>query len=456
MGTAQSLVTDRRQGVRHRFSRRGGGLYLPLAERNALAIAGALVWVAISIVVSLPWIGDLASTLTMPVAIMVVAGIAVLPGYLNAHLLVSLALDRPPPVEVDDTTLPPVTVLVAAFNEEERIGETLRYALRQDYPGAVEILVIDDGSTDGTAAVVEAIGLEEPRVGLLGVTHRGKANALNVGLLVASTPLVATCDADTLLMPYALRNAVARLERAPEDTVAVAGSVMVRNSRRNWLTAMQSWDYLIGIGSVKREQSLMRGTLVAQGAFSVYRADAVRAVGGWPDMIGEDIVLTWAMLDRGGRTTYEPTAVAFTDVPASVRGLVRQRRRWARGMIEGLRHHGARLLGSRRLYAHAVGVNFAFPLLDLTFTLAFPAGLLLAATGNFMIVGPMTLAVMPLNAVIIGLMYRKERCVFSALGLGVRQHRLGLLAYWLGYQLLLSPVSLSGYLTEIVRRPRRW
>jgi cellulose synthase/poly-beta-1,6-N-acetylglucosamine synthase-like glycosyltransferase len=227
-----------------------------------------------------------------PVAIAVVAGIAVLPGYLNAQLLVSLALDRPPPVQVDDTTLPPVTVLVA------------------------------------------------------------------------------TCDADTLLMPFALRNAVARLERAPEDTVAVAGSVMVRNSRRNWLTAMQSWDFLIGIGSV------------------------------------------------------EPTAIAFTDVPAGIRGLVRQRRRWARGMIEGLRHHGARLLGSRRLYAHAVGVNFAFPLLDLTFSLAFPAGLLLAATGNFMIVGPMTLAVMPLNAVIIGLMY--------------------------------SPVSLSGYLTELVRRPRRW
>jgi biofilm PGA synthesis N-glycosyltransferase PgaC len=196
--------------------------------------------------------------------------------------------------------------------------------------------------------------------------------------------------------------------------------------------------------------------LVAQGAFSVYRTDAVRSVGGWPDMIGEDIVLTWAMLDRGGRTTYEPTAIAFTDVPTRLRGLVRQRRRWARGMIEGLRHHGARLLGSRRLYAHAVGVNFVFPLLDLAFTLAFPAGLILAATGNFMIVGPMTLAVMPLNALIIGLMYRKERRVFSALGLSVRQHRIGLLAYWLGYQLLLSPVSLSGYLTELVRRPRRW
>jgi poly-beta-1,6-N-acetyl-D-glucosamine synthase len=201
-----------------------------------------------------------------------------------------------------------------------------------DVPPA-SALVADDGSTDATTAAVEVIGFEHPRVGLVTVSHRGKANALNVGLLIAATPLVATCDADTLLMPYALRHAVARLESSPADTVAVAGSVMVRNSRRNWLTAMQSWDYLLGIGSVKREQSLMRRTLVAQGAFSVYRTDAVRAVGGWPDMIGEDIVLTWAMLDRGGRTTYEPTAIAFTDVPITLRALARQRRRWARGMI---------------------------------------------------------------------------------------------------------------------------
>jgi poly-beta-1,6-N-acetyl-D-glucosamine synthase len=450
------FVAEQARVAGGRFRRHGGGLYLPLAERNTIAIVVALLWAALSTVLSLPWIADLADTITMPLAVATVAGIAILPGYLNAHLVVSLLFDHPPPADVPAASLPAVTVLVAAFNEERAIAETLGYVLRQDYPGALDVLVLDDGSTDGTAAIVEEFARADPRLELLTVSHRGKANALNVGLLVAATPVIATCDADTVLMPYALRHAVARLARSPADTVAVAGSVMVRNGRHNLLTAMQSWDYLLGIGSVKREQSLMRGTLVAQGAFSVYRADAVRAVGGWPDLIGEDIVLTWAMLSRGGRTTYEPAAVAFTNVPTTVRALVRQRRRWARGMIEGLRHYGRRLLASHRILAHAVGANFLFPLLDLSFTLAFPAGLVLAATGNFMLVGPMTLAVLPLNAAILAIMYRKQRGVFSALGLRIRRHRAGMIAYYLGYQLLLSPVSLSGYVTEALRRPRRW
>jgi biofilm PGA synthesis N-glycosyltransferase PgaC len=219
---------------------------------------------------------------------------------------------------------------------------------------------------------------------------------------------------------------------------------------------MQSWDYMLGIAAVKRQQSLMRGTLVAQGAFSIYRADALRAVGGWPDMIGEDIVVTWAMLERGDRTTFEPTAVAFTDVPVTVRALARQRQRWARGMIEGLRQFGPRLITGRRMYAHAVAANFLFPLLDLTFTLAFPAGLVLAAMGNFMIVGPMTAAVLPLNALALSVLYRKQKGVFGVLGLRIRKHRLGLAAYFLLYQFLMAPVSLSGYVMELLRARRRW
>jgi poly-beta-1,6-N-acetyl-D-glucosamine synthase len=451
-------IPDRRRGGRRRFRRRGGGVYLPLAERNALAVAAAVLWATLAVVLALPWISDLARSVTMPVAITIVVGIAIVPGYLNAHLLVSLSLDRPPPLERTPTAnpLPAVTILVAAFNEEQRIANSLRSILAQEYSGRLEVVVIDDGSTDHTASTVAAMARDDARLRLVTTTHAGKAGALNLGLLVATTPLVATCDADTLLIPDAVRHAVERLERSPSDTVAVAGSVMVRNSRDNWLTAMQTWDYLLGIASVKRQQSLMRGTLVAQGAFSLYRTDALRAAGGWPDMIGEDIVLTWTMLEQGGRTTYEPTAVAFTDAPNTLRGLVRQRRRWARGMIEGLRLHGARLLRSHRLFAHAVGANFLFPLLDLTFTLAFPAGLVLAATGNFMIVGPMTAAVLPLNAAIICVLYRKQHHVFTALGLRIRRHRLGLLAYFLGYQLLLSPVSLIGYVAETFHAPRRW
>ena len=178
---------------------------------------------------------------------------------------------------------------------------------------------------------------------LVAAPHAGKARTLNDALRTIETPLLATIDADTLLMPYSLRRAVARMLVSPPDTVAVAGAVLVRNSRENILTRAQEWDYFLGIASVKRAQGLLQGTLVAQGAFSVYDTTALKLIDGWPDRIGEDIVLTWRLLLQGGRSVFEPTAVAFTEVPAGWRAFARQRRRWARGMIEGLRDEQARL-----------------------------------------------------------------------------------------------------------------
>ncbi|HEV7584690.1 MAG TPA: glycosyltransferase family 2 protein, partial [Solirubrobacteraceae bacterium] len=176
----------------------------------------------------------------------------------------------------------------------------------------------------------------------------------------------------------------------------------------------------------------------------------------WPNRIGEDIVLTWRLLLQGGRTVFEPTAVAFTEVPADWAAFARQRRRWARGMIEGLRDHGWGLLKRLDFYSHAVAGNFLFPLLDATFTLAFIPGIVLAMTGNFAIVGPMTLIVLPLNALLGGAMYFHQRRVFAAVSLRVRQNRRGLLFYFFLYQYIMSPISLAGYVLETVRARRAW
>jgi biofilm PGA synthesis N-glycosyltransferase PgaC len=286
--------------------------------------------------------------------------------------------------------------------------------------------------------------------------HSGRANTLSSALMSVDTQLVATIDADTLLMPYSLSRAVARLRVSPADTVAVAGAVLARNSRHNLLTRAQEWDYFLGIASVKRVQSLLQGTLVAQGAFSVYNTAAVKAIGGWPNRIGEDIVLTWRLLLRGGRSVFEPTAVAFTEVPTTWWGFARQRRRWARGMIEGLRDHGIGLLKQAKLYSHAVGANFLFPYLDLCFTLAFLPGLVLACTGNFMIVGPMTLLVLPLNALISTAMYIRQRRIFDSVGLRVRRNRIGLIFYVFFYQFVMAPISVVGYTLEAAHARRHW
>lgn len=430
-------------------------LYLPLAVKFIVVWAISLGWVALSVWLAIPWIADLSSALTLPGAIALIAGIAIIPGYLNAHLIASLLVDRPPPLRLD-LEFPPLTVVIACFNEEASIAETIQYVTRQDYPGKMRILVADDGSSDHSAELAQLEAVADPRVSVCRVPHGGKARTLSAALEAVPTPLVATVDADTLLMPEALRRAVARLLVSPPETVATAGAVFVRNSRENFLTRAQEWDYFLGIASIKRQQGLMQGTLVAQGAFSVYRASALRAAGGWPDRIGEDIVLTWKLMQQGGGTTYERTAIGFTGAPTTLRAFARQRRRWARGMIEGLREYGPSLLRRRQAFSHGVAVDYVFPYIDLVYSVAFPVGIVLALFGNFAIVGPMTLLVLPLNALLSAFMYRLSKSSFSEVGLRVRRNPFGFLAYLLAYQLVMSPVSVAGYFQELLRTKKSW
>lgn len=429
--------------------------YLRVRTRFLISVACSAAWAAFSAWLALPWIASLGTTLTLPVAALIVAGIAIVPGYLNMQLVTSIVLDRPKPLRFE-RPFPAITLLVAAYNEERSIEETVRYALRSDYPARLEVAVVDDGSSDATREIVRRLAAEDRRVRLVEADHGGKAKALNLAMESVTTPLVATIDADTLLLPQSLKRAVARLLQSPPDTVAVAGSVLARNSRANLLARMQEWDYFLAIASVKRQQALLQGTLVAQGAFSVYRTEALRAAGCWPDRIGEDIVLTWSMLRRGGRTTFEPTAVAFTEVPVKLRHFLRQRQRWARGMIEGLRDYGPELVRQRRLLSHSVLVNYLFPFLDGVYSVAFLPGVVLACTGNYAIVGPMTVAVLPLNLVIASVMLWRQRAVFRELDLRVRRNPSGLLCYLLLYAPVMSPVSFVGYLKELVGAKRRW
>ncbi len=455
--TEPVLAQGERTGVREleRTPRERRGIYVRLPVKLLLVVAIGLGWAAFSLWLSLPWINSLAASIGMPLALVVILGIAIVPGYLNANLIASLLIDRPPPLRFD-LSFPAVTLVIACFNEEETIDETLDYALKHDYPGDVRILIADDGSTDRTVSRARRRAAGDPRISVSSFSHGGKARTLTRALAKVRTPLVATVDADTLLMPSALRRIVARLLISPPDTVAVAGAVFVRNSRSNFITRAQEWDYFLGIASVKRQQGLFQGTMVAQGAFSVYRATALREVGGWPDQIGEDIVLTWAMMREGGRVGYERTAIAFTGAPEDVRAFARQRRRWARGMIEGLREHGGALLAGGRSNMHAVLVNFVFPYIDVVYSIAFPIGIVLALFGNFAIVGPMTLAVLPLNIGLSMIMFHLSRQSFEEVGLKVRQNRIGFLGYLLTYQLFMSPVSVAGYAQELFGTKRSW
>lgn len=434
----------------HRF-------YLPVAVKFWLSVLFALTWTGASLWVSLPWIHDLSRLTGEPVAWIIVTLVAFLPGFVVALLSLSLLLDRQPPFRVSNPVTP-LTVIVAARNEQDGIRETIRCIGESDYAGFVTVILADNGSDDATARFATLAAIEG-EVDLLVVRESapGKSHALNTALAQVTTPYVITVDADTLLHREALRRLISRLESSPADTAAVAGAVLVRNSRTNLLTRMQEWDYYLGIAAVKRMQGLYRSTLVAQGAFSVYRTENVRAIGGWPDAIGEDIVVTWKLLEQGGRVIFEPTAVAFTEAPTTTLHFMRQRARWARGMFEGLRavppwrqkHHLAGTISA---------IDYLIPLLDIGYGLIWVPGLVLFAVfGNTAVVSVWALAVLPISLVIYGSLRRfQSRRVFGPLGLHVRRNRFGYLAFLLGYQVLCSYASLVGYVQFLAGSARRW
>jgi poly-beta-1,6-N-acetyl-D-glucosamine synthase len=162
-------------------------------------------------------------------------------------------------------------------------------------------------------------------------------------------------------------------------------------------------------------------------------------------------VLSLALVRNGGRTTFEPTAIAFTSVPTGLGAFVRERQRWTSGLIEGLREHGGALLQERRLHRHTIAVTFLTPYLDGIYTCAMVAGVVLAAGGDFSILGPLLVAVLPVSAGLAVLMLSRQRTNFRRLGLRIRWNPLGFALYLLGYQLLIGSISSAGCVRAALR-----
>lgn len=250
----------------------------------------------------------------------------------------------------EPTRCPLVSIIVPAFNEAKVIESAMRSLAALDYPH-LELVVVDDGSTDGTyrRALAEAARLPGIAVRVVTQPNQGKARALNRGIAEARGDLVLCVDGDSVLAPQSLRRAVRHF--ADPHVGAVAGNVKVVN-RVNLLTWLQALEYVEGLNMVRRAQAFFGLVNIVPGPLGLFRREAVRQVGGYPaDTYAEDCDLTLSLLERGWKLAYEPDAVSLTEAPERLGPLFKQRYRWTRGMIQALR--------KRKRLLFAPGTSFA-------------------------------------------------------------------------------------------------
>jgi peptidoglycan-N-acetylglucosamine deacetylase len=266
----------------------------------------------------------------------------------------------------------PVSVIVPAFNETENIEATLRSILANDHP--LEILVVDDGSSDGTAELVESLAL--PAVRVIRQPNSGKPIALNTGVARAQHDLVVMMDGDTVFQPDTVGRLVAPF--ADPAVGAVAGNVKVAN-RTALIPRLQHIEYVVGFGIDRRVQDTMRAITTIPGAAGAFRRQAVLDVGGLSlDTLAEDTDLTIALGREGWRVVYEERAIAWTEAPTTLSQLWRQRYRWTYGTMQAvwkhrrsLRERGASRrtgwLGLGHIGVFQVLFPLAAPLVDIFF-----------------------------------------------------------------------------------------
>jgi cellulose synthase/poly-beta-1,6-N-acetylglucosamine synthase-like glycosyltransferase/peptidoglycan/xylan/chitin deacetylase (PgdA/CDA1 family) len=230
--------------------------------------------------------------------------------------------------------LGPISVIVPAYNEAANIAATVRSLAASDYP-YFEIIVVDDGSTDGTADIVERMA--EPGVRVLRQPNGGKPAALNLGIRHARGDLIAMVDGDTVFHPDAL----ARLVQPFADPAvgAVSGNTKVAN-RKGFLGRWQHLEYVIGFNLDRRMFDVAECMPTIPGAIGAFRRETLLGIGGVSaETLAEDTDLTMAVVRSGWRVVYAETAIAWTEAPATLRQLWRQRYRWCYGTMQAIWKH---------------------------------------------------------------------------------------------------------------------
>jgi peptidoglycan-N-acetylglucosamine deacetylase len=265
---------------------------------------------------------------------------------------------------------PFVSVIVAAYNEEEVIVRTIESVLGSSYK-QIEVIVVDDGSKDTTLHVVQKAFAGNSMVTVLSQENGGKAAALNFGMDHCRGDVYVYLDADTILASDAIQKLVRHF--ADEKVGAVAGNVKVGN-RINTLTRLQSVEYIASQNLDRRAYAYINTVTVVPGAIGAWRKTAVQSAGGYTsDTLAEDMDLTWRVRLAGWKIDNESEAIAYTEAPATLSSFFKQRFRWTFGTLQCLFKHRKSLgksglfgrLALPMLWVYQFGIQIIAPFVDL-------------------------------------------------------------------------------------------
>src|SRR6202167_4562808 len=254
------------------------------------------------------------------------------------------ALRVNPPVLAD---CPKVTLVVPCHNEGDNVRETVGYLAEQDYPD-FEIIAINDGSRDNTGEILEELTLVYPQLRVLHLRqNQGKAMGLRMAALASNSEFLICIDGDALLDPYATHWLMWHL-LSGERVGAVTGNPRIRN-RSSLLGRLQVGEFSSIIGLIKRAQRSAGRIFTVSGVIAAFRRTALHQVGYWStDMVTEDIDVSWRLQLDHWDIRYEPNALCWILMPETLKGLWKQRLRWAQGGAEGSRRYWKNLFVWRK------------------------------------------------------------------------------------------------------------
>lgn len=236
-----------------------------------------------------------------------------------------------------------ITILIPTYNEQDNIKQTINHVMQLDYPKEkLEVIVINDGSTDKTKEIVKKLLKKYSNLKLLDKKNSGKADSLNKGVKMSKGELLAVIDSDSFPSPHSLRKLTGYFNE--ENMGAVTSFVTVRNKDKNLFAKIQSIEYMI-LGWNRKLLDFIGAVYVTNGPLSLYRKKYITKVGGFdPKSITEDIDITWNMLYHGFETAMCLDARVSTMVPHKFKPWFRQRVRWGVGGMQAIQKYKASFL----------------------------------------------------------------------------------------------------------------